>query len=300
MSRVDNTKMIYPDVSHSPGNVQRPATTPRRRGFVGRGRALPCRLSASNWGAICLCGWACSLGLTTSGLLVGVPVAAQAQPPAEGTADPRGNPAVSVTNRPASRPALPQIIKSGSVEIEHSRVYIRVTSTRPGQAHAISGQLRNGWLLLNPPEGIAAQGKLLIDIPSFDADSEQARRYIGLDGTTDADSRQQIRQTMLSPEVLDARKYPTAALDITTIVKLDQPSSRGLPQYELTGDFTLHGTTHTIRFPVDVEEVRGWYRIRGAFSVLQSQYGIKPYTKMFGALGVLDRLDIYGDLFVSP
>ena len=80
---------------------------------------------------------------------------------------------------------------------------------------------------------------------------------------------------------------------------MGQPSRRGLPQYQLDGDFTLHGVTRPIRVVADVEEANGWLHLRGGFSILQTQFGMTPYTKAFGAVGVTDRLDIWGDLWVA-
>ena len=37
----------------------------------------------------------------------------------------------------------------------------------------------------------------------------------------------------------------------------------------------------------------------GNFSLLQTDYGIKPFTTALGAIGVADRLTIYGDLWVA-
>jgi hypothetical protein len=45
-----------------------------------------------------------------------------------------------------------------------------------------------------------------------------------------------------------------------------------------------------------VEERPEGLRVRGNFSILQTQYGIRPYSKAFGAVGVADRLTIYGDI----
>lgn len=38
--------------------------------------------------------------------------------------------------------------------------------------------------------------------------------------------------------------------------------------------------------------------VRGRFAVLQTQYGIKPFSKGLGAIGVADELQIWGDLWV--
>ena len=62
----------------------------------------------------------------------------------------------------------------------------------------------------------------------------------------------------------------------------------------------LHGTTRPLEFVADVELVKGWQHAGGAFTILQSDYGIKPYSKMLGAVGVADKLEIFGDLYVAP
>jgi hypothetical protein len=45
--------------------------------------------------------------------------------------------------------------------------------------------------------------------------------------------------------------------------------------------------------------VNGYTRIFGNFSILQSDFGIMPFRKALGAVGVADRLTIYGELWVA-
>jgi polyisoprenoid-binding protein YceI len=104
---------------------------------------------------------------------------------------------------------------------------------------------------------------------------------------------------MLGRAVLDVARFPTAEFKIASATRLEQKSRRGLDQYELAGDFTLHGVTRQIKIIADAEPKDGWVHLRGAFSILQSQFGIQPFTKAFGAIGVADKLTIYGDLWVA-
>jgi polyisoprenoid-binding protein YceI len=99
--------------------------------------------------------------------------------------------------------------------------------------------------------------------------------------------------------VLDTQTHPTATMTIKSVTKLNERSRRGLPQYQLDGDFTLHGATNPISVVADVEQKNGWLHLRGGFSILQSRYGIKPFSKAFGAIGVGDRLEIWGDLWIA-
>jgi polyisoprenoid-binding protein YceI len=83
------------------------------------------------------------------------------------------------------------------------------------------------------------------------------------------------------------------------IKKLSSKSERDLPQFELDGQFTLQATTRPLTVIVDVQEQDHWQRVRGTLSILQTDFGIKPYTKAFGAIGVADKLEILGDIWVA-
>ncbi len=191
--------------------------------------------------------------------------------------------------------------QSGDVELEHSRVYIFVGKVGLGHEHAVIGKLQSGKLSLasRPPEG-QFWGKIVFDMTSFDADTPDARKFLKLEGTTDESTRKQVNDNMRGKDVLDVRKYPTAEFSITDVSMTGNKSKRGLPEIVLKGNFTLHGATKPIEVKGEVEDVNGWRRIRGAFAIRQSEYGIKPFTKMLGAIGVTDVLEIYGDIFVAP
>jgi hypothetical protein len=185
----------------------------------------------------------------------------------------------------------------GQVDIEHSRVYIFVDKSGAiGHPHAIEGKLASGNIFLK--EG--KEGSLVFDMRSFDADTPNGRKFLGLEGTTDDATRKKVNANMRGSDVLHVKKFPTAKFEHATIRAKNSTSKRQLPEYVLTGDFTLHDTTHRIEILCDMEEKDGWHHIRGGFKILQSDYGIKPYSKMLGTIGVTDELVIYGDLWVVP
>ena len=191
-------------------------------------------------------------------------------------------------------------ISSGDLELATSRVYVRVGKVGLGHEHGASCRLKSGSLHLSQPDASGSYGKLVFDMSSFEADSDAARKYVGLEGTTDETTRKQVNENLQGKEVLDVADHPTATFEAKRITKLDELSKRGLPKYKFEGDFSLHGTTKPLEFAADVEVVKGWNHVRGGFAILQSAYGIKPYSKMLGAVGVTDRLLIYGDLIVAP
>ncbi len=184
----------------------------------------------------------------------------------------------------------------GDVHLDSSRVYIRVGKTGLGHEHAVVGKLQNGAVHLDSTQ---EAGVLVFDMQTFTADGDAARRYVGLRGSTDAGTQQQVNANMLGRAVLDVARFPTAEFTIASATQLPQKSRRGFEQYELAGDFTLHGVKRPIKIIADAEPKEGWVHLRGAFSILQSQFGIQPFTKAFGAIGVADKLTIYGDLWVA-
>lgn len=189
-----------------------------------------------------------------------------------------------------------QTYAAGDVHLDSSRVYIHVGKTGLGHEHAVEGRLTSGNLML---DGSSPAGELVFDVASFTADTDVARRYIGLEGTTDAATRNKVTANMRGAEVLNVRRHPTARFEVTSITPLAERSRRELPQYQIDGRFTLCGTTRPVRLTADAESRDGWKHLRGGFSILQSAYGITPFSTAFGTIGVADRLTIWGDLWIA-
>ncbi len=205
-------------------------------------------------------------------------------------------PGVSSSRSTTSANTKTRAIKAGDVNLQSSRVYIHVDKTGLGHEHGVEGRLQAGHVHLESP---GKGGELVFDMGSFVADTPRARRYVGLSGTSDAETRREVTANMLGADVLNVSHFPQARFHITKIRQLAQPSHRGLPRYQLDGTFTLHGVTKRISTVVDTERKNGWVHLRGSFVLLQTQYGMKPFTKMLGAVGVADRLEIWGDLWVA-
>lgn len=191
----------------------------------------------------------------------------------------------------------PQQPKPADVQIQASRVYIFVDKTGLGHQHGVETKLSASRLILGADQ---KAGTLVFDMTSMSADTPAARKYVGLSGTTDASTRGAVNTNMRGAAILNVRKYPTATFEIASAMPTGKNSSRGLPMYQLKGSFTLHGTTRAIAFLADVEQRSGWLHVRGSFTIKQTSFGITPYSKAFGAIGVADQLKIYGDLYVAP
>lgn len=184
----------------------------------------------------------------------------------------------------------------GQVDTGQSRIYVHVFKTGFGHEHGIEGLLKSGSLSLPAARNA---GELTFDMTSFSADTDAARRAVGLTGATDAHTRSEVTNNMLGPGVLDVRTYPTATFKINSIRQMPARRPNAAPQMEVAGDFTMHGTTKAIRFNADASAVNRFTRLQGSFSILQSDYGITPFRKALGAVGVADRLTISGDIWIA-
>jgi polyisoprenoid-binding protein YceI len=185
----------------------------------------------------------------------------------------------------------------GDLNTDVSRVYIFVDKTGLGHQHAVEGNLASGKLLLGAQ---SAAGTLVFDMISFDADTSRARKYIGLAGTTDASTRSKVNANMKGSQVLGVQRYPIATFHVSSALPTGNTGKRDLPTYRLKGTFTLRRVTRPLVVVADVEQSDGWLHVRGNFVIKQTDFGIKPYSKVFGAIGVADALRIYGDLWVAP
>ncbi len=183
------------------------------------------------------------------------------------------------------------------VQTEASRVYVFVDKTGLGHQHGVEAKLLKSSLVLGSDHDA---GKLVFDMTTFNADTPAAREYVGLEGTTDEDTRTAVNNNMRGASILNIAKFPTATFDVASAKANGETSSNGLPLYRLEGNFTLHGTTQPLVVMAEVEQTRGWLHVRGSFVIKQTSYGITPYSKAFGAIGVADQLKIFGDLFVVP
>jgi polyisoprenoid-binding protein YceI len=178
------------------------------------------------------------------------------------------------------------------IDAHASRVYIKVGAQRMGHLHAVQGRLADGTISLG------GRGEMVFDMKTFVVDPPEARRYLGLAKDVSDSDRNKVTATMLGPQVLDVSRFPRAVFTIASVAPLDGQAAGAPGRYELTGDFALHGVTRRLQISAKLEptDKPSALRMRGSFSILQTQYGITPYTALAGLVKVADTLEISGDL----
>jgi len=116
-----------------------------------------------------------------------------------------------------------------------------------------------------------------------------ARRLAVLDREASAGERAKIEETMRSAKVLDVERFP----EIAFISRKVQPT--GGNKYDVTGDLTLHGVTHTLTFSV----VLATHHYKGTVRLKQSDFGITPISLAGGSVKVKDTVEIGFDVVPS-
>ena len=104
---------------------------------------------------------------------------------------------------------------------------------------------------------------------------------------------------MLGPAVLDVAQHPTATFDIRSALPSPQQPANGKTAYDLVGTFTLHGVARPVTVRAEAEVVGPFVRLWGEFAVRQTDFGMKPFSKLGGVVGVADELRIYGDIRIA-
>lgn len=202
---------------------------------------------------------------------------------------------------PRSRPrianrqeAVKSVAEPGQIDVQRSRIYVYVDKTGLGHEHGIEGQVKSGGIQLGAR---ADAGTIEFDMTSFMADTDRARKYVGLEGSSSESTRQHVNKNMLGKDVLNVAKYPSATFVVESA--LHKKTKQGKPVVELKGEFTLRGKTRPLTVYAQSSQQDGQWNVRGDFAIRQTEFGITPYSAALGAVGVADQLKIFGDLWIA-
>ena len=92
----------------------------------------------------------------------------------------------------------------------------------------------------------------------------------------------------MAKKVLHPDKYPTAKFSSKSIQEKGD-------SYHVSGDLSLHGVTKSVDFDIDTSGGG----LKGRFTIIQTDYKIKPFKAMMGTLKIKDEMDIGFDLALS-
>jgi polyisoprenoid-binding protein YceI len=111
----------------------------------------------------------------------------------------------------------------------------------------------------------------------------------GTGGVKPLSDRDRREIAVTARKTLAADRYPEAVFAASTFA----PAADG---GEISGTLTLHGETRPLRLHVSQT---GPDRYHAEATVVQTDYGIKPYSGFLGALRVRDAVQVAADLDLS-
>jgi polyisoprenoid-binding protein YceI len=158
--------------------------------------------------------------------------------------------------------------------------------SRLGHNHVMTSQSLTGRVWVHP-EFARSGFELSFPVAQLVVDDVEARRAAGSDFPPDIPQADKdgTRKNMLKPDVLDAEHYPQ--------VKLRSAKVGGtLEAPQLTAHITIKETSRDVAVPVKIEVAGAKLTASGEFDVLQTEFGMKPFSVALGALEVQDRLHI--------
>jgi polyisoprenoid-binding protein YceI len=148
---------------------------------------------------------------------------------------------------------------------------------RLGHDHVIASHELTGYVA--PGEGRAdmyvALARLVVDEPEL-------RKEAGFDTQPTESDIEGTRSNMLN-HVLEAEQFPFALIGVAGAGAKEKKTT-------LAVAITLHGRTHTLQVPAEIEADEKNVSVSGKLAFNQSDFGITPYSLLGGAIAVKDGL----------
>lgn len=147
----------------------------------------------------------------------------------------------------------PVPLKSGSVTLAPANSRIDFVGTHEG---AKPDPRKGGFASFSGRADFSDDGAL--QTISFDIDTRSLHTEIG-----------KLTAHLKSPDFFDVRQHPKASFQSTSVTPADKPGS-----FDVTGKFTLLGTTKTVRLPVTVAADSAGVTLVSKFSFDRTQFGM--------------------------
>lgn len=168
----------------------------------------------------------------------------------------------------------------------HILVYRGGALSRLGHDHVVTSRALSGRVWLHP-DFPSSGFELSFPVNELIVDDPQSRHAVGGDFPPDIPpaDKEGTHRNMLRPEVLDAQRYPHVSLRSTEVT-----GSFQFPR--LTARVTIKDASRDIEIPATLALEGTQLTASGEFDVVQTQFGIKPFSIALGALEVQDRLHV--------
>ncbi len=176
-----------------------------------------------------------------------------------------------------------------------SNVWILVDKAGPlasfGHRHVIKVGRLEGFAAVAPDA--ATHADVRFPVASLEVDTPEALKRFGDDDIPSKADIKGTRAHMLGASVLDASRYPWVSLQIS----IAQTNAGSEP---VRATIRLHGQQKTLSLGTTLAHPARAWKVKGGFSIKQTEFGITPYSIMLGALRVKNQIEIRYDLVFVP
>lgn len=191
---------------------------------------------------------------------------------------------------PPAALAVPPGAAAYAIDAERSVVTLRVYRAgrlaRLGHNHVITSANETGYAWTSGAPATSGF-ELRVPVAELVVDDPAARAAAGEDfpGTLPDTARDGTRRNMLRPELLDGERYPEIVVRADSLGGTWEGPT-------VTANVTLRDQTRRIDVPLDIARESAAIIARGTFSILQSAFGITPFSVGGGAIQVADAVEI--------
>jgi polyisoprenoid-binding protein YceI len=199
-------------------------------------------------------------------------------------------PSVPVAAEDRQGPQVPVGAAVYDVDAESSSISLRVYRAGPlarlGHNHVVTSTAEAGYVWTTGE--LSTSGfEVRVPVAGLLVDEPAARAAAGPDfaGEVPNDAREDTRRNMLRPEVLDVARYPEIVVAAESLA--------GTWEHPIvTARVTLRDQTRRVDVPLSIARGPGTLSVRGGFRILQSDFGITPFSVGGGAIQVANGVDV--------
>ncbi len=162
-----------------------------------------------------------------------------------------------------------------------------------GHNHVIRATEFSGSVQLDPENHSSFAAFIEVKTASLKADEPEIRAKHKLEKKVRDKDRKKIQNTMESAEQLDVKKFPVMTFKATKVEKQKKD------QFRIYGDLTMHGVTRPVSLLMLAKTEKSRVALQGSLKFKQSDFGIKPFSALFGSVKNKDEAILFIELVVS-
>ena len=159
--------------------------------------------------------------------------------------------------------------------------------------HVVKASGWNGSVTWDAANLAACKVQITVPVSSLSVDEKGLREQLGYDTFPSDSERADIKTAMLSDAQLDSAKYPSISYQST---KCEQSGDL----VNVTGNLTIHGVTKSVVLPMSVKADAVNFSAKGSIKIRASQFGMTPYSALFGAVKNQDSMILVIDVTGKP